>query len=223
MNKLSNYKELRNNKSLFDEAMSTDVLNNLGNPLDALSRLVDFEQFRPTLESALFTGERKSKAGRPPFDCVLMFKVLFLQRYYGLGDHQIQYQIIDRTSFRNFLRIRDVRDVPDEKTVWNYKEMLTRGKVYDKLFNDFRASLDKMGFQFNEGRIIDASFVVAPRQRNTREENKAIKEGRGASCGMTSPTRRATRTLMPAGRRNEARSSTDIRCMPRRIKGTRWY
>ncbi len=56
MNKLSNYKELRNNKSLFDEAMSTDVLNNLGNPLDALSRLVDFEQFRPTLESALFTG-----------------------------------------------------------------------------------------------------------------------------------------------------------------------
>jgi IS5 family transposase len=91
MNKLSNYKELRNNKSLFDEAMSTDVLNNLGNPLDALSRLVDFEQFRPTLESALFTGERKSKAGRPPFDCVLMFKVLFLQRYYGLGDHQIQY------------------------------------------------------------------------------------------------------------------------------------
>jgi IS5 family transposase len=117
MNKLSNYKELRNNKSLFDEAMSTDVLNNLGNPLDALSRLVDFEQFRPTLESALFTGERKSKAGRPPFDCVLMFKVLFLQRYYGLGDHQIQYQIIDRTSFRNFLRIRDVRDVPDEKTV----------------------------------------------------------------------------------------------------------
>ena len=62
MNKLSNYKELRNNKSLFDEAMSTDVLNNLGNPLDALSRLVDFEQFRPTLESALFTGERKEQS-----------------------------------------------------------------------------------------------------------------------------------------------------------------
>jgi IS5 family transposase len=66
---------------------------------------------------ALFTGERKSKACRPPFDCILMFKVLFLQRYYGLGDHQIQYQIIDRTSFRKFLGIRDVRDVPDEKTV----------------------------------------------------------------------------------------------------------
>lgn len=191
MNKLSNYKELRNNKSLFDEAMSTDVLNNLGNPLDALSRLVDFEQFRQTLESALFTGERKSKAGRPPFDCVLMFKVLFLQRYYGLGDHQIQYQIIDRTSFRNFLRIRDVRDVPDEKTVWNYKEMLTRGKVYDKLFNDFRASLDKMGFQFNEGRIIDASFVVAPRQRNTREENKAIKEGRGSELWNDKPHKKS--------------------------------
>mgnify|MGYP003437533066 CR=1 FL=1 len=99
MNKLSNYKELRNNKSLFDEAMSTDVLNNLGNPLDALSRLVDFEQFRPTLESALFTGERKSKAGRPPFDCVLMFKVLFLQLYYGQSEQQIRFLISDRSSY----------------------------------------------------------------------------------------------------------------------------
>jgi hypothetical protein len=52
-------------------------------------------------------------------------------------------------------------------------------KSITELFDDFRASLDEMGFQFTEGRIIDASFVVAPRQRNTREENKAIKEGRG--------------------------------------------
>jgi hypothetical protein len=28
---------------------------------------------------------------RKPIDAVLMFKVIFLQRYYGLGDHQIQY------------------------------------------------------------------------------------------------------------------------------------
>lgn len=61
-----------------------------------LSQYVDFEIFRPTLESALFTLERKSNAGRPPIDCVLMFKILFLQRYYGLSD----YQIVDRTSFR---------------------------------------------------------------------------------------------------------------------------
>jgi hypothetical protein len=31
----------------------------------------------------------------------------------------------------------------------------------------------------NVGKMIDASFAIAPRQRNTRDENKAIKEGRG--------------------------------------------
>ena len=46
-----------------------------------------------------FYRERKSNAGRPPIDCVLMFKVLFLQRYYGLSDHQIEYQIVDRNEF----------------------------------------------------------------------------------------------------------------------------
>ena len=51
----------------------------MGNPLEVLSQYVDFEILRPTLESASFTGERKSNAGRPPIDCVLMFKVLFLQ------------------------------------------------------------------------------------------------------------------------------------------------
>src|SRR5574344_2826282 len=178
-------------ENLFEEEFTIDALSQMGNPLERLAALVDFEMFRPALEEVLVKKDCKTPAGRPQIDVVLMFKVIFLQRYYGLGDHQIQYQIIDRTSFRNFLRIRDVRDFSDEKTVWNYKEMLTRGKVYDKLFNDFRASLDKMGFQFNEGRIIDASFVVAPRQRNTREENKAIKEGRGSELWNDKPHKKS--------------------------------
>ena len=59
----------------------------------------------------------KTPAGRPQIDVVLMFKVIFLLRYYGLGDHRIQYQIIDRTSFCLFLDIHTVAKVPDEKTV----------------------------------------------------------------------------------------------------------
>ena len=69
-----------------------------------------------------------------------MFKVLFLQRYYGLSDHQIEYQIVDRTSFRKFLGIECVDDVPDEKTVWKYRELLTNTGVYDKLFRNFIVS-----------------------------------------------------------------------------------
>jgi len=186
MNKLSRYRKLRYNQ-LFESENRELRLNEMGNPLEVLSQYVDFEIFRPTLESALFTGERKSNAGRPPIDCVLMFKVLFLQRYYGLSDHQIEYQIVDRTSFRKFLGIECVDDVPDEKTVWKYRELLTNTGVYDKLFSEFHSFMESKGLQFNEGRIIDASFVIAPRQRNTRDENEQIKQGAGNKLWNDNP------------------------------------
>ena len=168
-------------ESLFEEELSLEALSAMGNPLEQVSALVDFELFRPSLEKALLCEQRKSPAGRKPIDVVLMFKVIFLQRYYGLGDHQIEYQIIDRTSFRKFLGIRTVHEVPDEKTVWACKDKLAKAGVFDSLFDDFRRMLDAKDLSFNEGKIIDATFVEAPRQRNTRVENAAIKEGNGDS------------------------------------------
>lgn len=178
-------------ESLFEEEYTLEALSAMGNPLEQVSALVDFELFRPTLEKALLTEECKTSAGRRPIDVVLMFKVIFLQRYYGLGDHQIEYQIIDRTSFRQFLGIRNVNDVPDEKTVWACKDKLVKAGVFDMLFDDFRKVLDDKGLSFNEGKIIDATFVEAPKQRNTREENATIKEGNGDSLWNDKPHKKS--------------------------------
>lgn len=187
MKKHQTYKKNAAGKGLFDERFSAEKLSELGNPLAELSRLVDFEMFRPTLEAALFTEERKGPAGRRPTDCVLMFKILVLQRYYGLGDRQTQYQIIDRSSFREFLGICDVGDVPDEKTVWAFRERLVKAGAFDALFDSFSAFLGDKGLSLSEGRIVDASFVVAPRQRNTHAENKQIKEGCGGELWADKP------------------------------------
>lgn len=163
--------------SLFEEEFTVEALSQMGNSLERLSSLVDFEMFRAVLEDVLLAKECKTPAGRKPIDVVLMFKVIFLQRYYGLGEHQIQYQIIDRTSFRQFLGIHTVAEIPDEKTVWACRDKLGKAGTFDLLFDEFRAYLDSLGLSFNEGKIIDATFVETPRQRNTRDENKQIKEG----------------------------------------------
>lgn len=102
---------------------------------------------------------------------------MFLQRLYGLSDEQAEYQIKDRTSFRNFIGIFTVDEVPDARTIWKYREELTRNGAYDELFRCFYGHLQSLGLIVNEGKIIDASFVVSPRQRNTREENEVIKKG----------------------------------------------
>lgn len=47
----------------------------------------------------------------------------------------------------------------------------------------------------NEGKIIDASFVVAPRQRYTKEENKKIKEGKGAELWKDQPHKKCQKDV----------------------------
>ena len=71
------------------------LLEKLGAPLPKLSVLVDWDGFRPLL-NRIRQKERKSAAGCKPFDVVLMFKILFLQSFYGLVDDPTEYQIRDR-------------------------------------------------------------------------------------------------------------------------------
>ncbi|MGC9355531.1 MAG: IS5/IS1182 family transposase, partial [Mariniphaga sp.] len=44
------------------------------------------------------------------------------------------------------------------------------------LFTTFNETLDAAGVFANEAKMVDASFMESPRQRNSREENKYIKE-----------------------------------------------
>jgi len=147
-----------------------------GDPLPKLKNLVDWERFRPELE-AVRDRERKSNAGRKPFDVILMFKVLVLQSLYNLSDEKIEFQIRDRLSFMRFLGLSLGDAVPDEKTIWLFREQLTEARVIKRLFKEFDDFLEDKGFCARRGQIIDASIVEAPRQRNSRQENQQIKAG----------------------------------------------
>jgi IS5 family transposase len=177
-------------RSLFDEEFITEQLSAIGNPLEIISKVIDFEMFRPTLESKLLNTEKINNAGAKQFDVVMMFKILLLQRYYGLGDTQTEYQILDRISFKNFLCLASGDKIPDEKTVWAFRENATNTGVIEELFAQFKTYLDSKGLIFNEGQLVDASFTIAPRQRNTREENEKIKKGEGADLWNDEPNKK---------------------------------
>lgn len=178
------------NRTLFDEQDSVSKLSEIGNPLELISKVVEFEMFRGYLEEKLLNTNKKNNAGAKPYDVVMMFKIMILQRYYGLGDTQIEYQIIDRISFKIFLGLESGDKVPDEKTVWAFRENITNQGVVEDIFTQFTNFLERKGLIMNQGKMIDASFTIAPRQRNTREENKRINEGQGKELWKDQPNKK---------------------------------
>ena len=138
--------------------------------------MVDWELFREDL-SVIRHIERKSKAGRKPYDVVLMFKILILGTLYNLGDDSLEFQIRDRLTFMRFLGLSLGDRVPDAKTIWLFRDQLIHAGLAKPLFERFSAYLQSNGFRARKGQIVDASLVSVPVQRNTREENQQIKEG----------------------------------------------
>jgi IS5 family transposase len=178
----------------WDQDFRLTKLSQLGDPLERLNEGIDFEIFRELLESRLIKLA-KAPGGRPPYDYVLMFKILILQRYYNLSDEQIEFQINDRLSFMRFLDLTISDDIPDSRTVWNFREQITALGLVEDLFALFLDKLNALGLIINEGKIIDASFVEVPRQRNKIAENEQIKSGNGAELWNDSPKKKSQKDI----------------------------
>lgn len=145
-----------------------------------LRELIDWEYFRPVLEEITgYATKDWSKGGRQPFDPVFMFKVLVLQKYHSLSDEGVEKEIADRYSFLAFLDLRPGDEIPDANTIWDFKKLIEKDNRDGsrKLFDAFQITLTSQGLIAKVGSIVDASFIDAPRQHNTREQNQKIKAG----------------------------------------------
>jgi len=164
-------------KGFFDESDRLIELSRLGDPLEKLNRHINWEGLRGILNRTL-KNEEQDPGGRPPFDYVMMFKILVLQKLYNMADDKTEYQIKDRLSFQRFLGLQLCDTVPDAKTIWHLREELNKAEILDTVFYRFVEQLEKQGIITRSGSIVDATFVDVPRQRNKKEENKEIKEGK---------------------------------------------
>ncbi|MCP4970095.1 MAG: IS5 family transposase [Arcobacter sp.] len=161
---------------LFDYEFQLEKINKHQPPLQKLDKIIDWQVFREPIEKALKNDNRKSNAGRKPYDKLLMFKIIILQRYYNLSDEQTEFQIKDRLSFLQFLGLQIGDNVPDEKTIWLFKEQLKDKDLTKKLFELFTGKLIINGVIAKEGTMVDASFVSVPKQRNKKSDNDIIKK-----------------------------------------------
>lgn len=162
--------------SIYEQFRRSDKLIKFSDPLGELNTRINIEAFRKRLESAV-RKEAKGPGGRPPFDVVLMFKILIVGVMHQLSDDQLELRIYDSYFVQKFLQLDSDDRIPDAKTIWAFRQALTQSGVIDQLFADFDSMLTRSGVTYSKGIIVDAKIIEIPKQRNTREENVKVKNG----------------------------------------------
>lgn len=162
--------------SIFDESNRLEKLNKQGNFLKMIDEIVDFNIFRPTLDRTI-PRTVNPKGGRPSYDSLLMFKILIIKRLFNLSYDETEFQINDRLTFMNFLGLHIEDKVPDANTIWLYENMLSEGGVGEKLFEIFNEQIAAKGYITKTGSIVDATFIEAPKRKNTAEQREQLKNG----------------------------------------------
>jgi Transposase domain (DUF772) len=203
----------------FDVDERYAALSSAGDPLARLALVVEFELFRADLAAALERSDR-ARGGRPPYDPVLMFKVLVLQTLYTLSDEQTEYQIRDRLSFMRFVGLALEDRVPDGKTIWLFREQLTKAGAVERLFarsiascarpvispwagrSSMPPSLRRAGLGSRGVRRQRSKVVACPRAGRRRSARRWIPRAAGRSSGA------AGDRLTEAGFRNGPRPSS---------------
>ena len=149
--------------------------------------MIDFEMFRPTLEAAVL-NKNKGKRGAKPYDLILLLKMSYLQEIHNLSYKQTEKECIDRYSFREFLDIDNLKDIPDANSLWNFHQKLEKNDVMRQIFDKLHSLLEEEGVILNEGKIVDATRITVPKkhkktkryaENNTidnNENDKKIKE-----------------------------------------------
>jgi len=131
--------------------------------------VVPFELFRPRLKAALEAGglrtadgARKSAAGRKPWDEVLIFKHVLSQSKGCWCCRRFTTCRTTRPSISCATGCRSCASLalgwrtlfPDAKTLWLYREALTKAGAVEGRFNQFDAYLKDRGYLAMGGLVV---------------------------------------------------------------------
>lgn len=148
-----------------------EKVRGLGDRLELMKRHISWEPFRKMVAKVFF--DNKEQGGRPHTDEIVVVRTMLLQAWYGISDEELEFQINDRISFRNFLDFPEA--IPDFSTIWKIRERLQEAGVDKEIWHALQQQLDQQGFVIKKGVIQDASFIEADLGRKRYAKEKQAK------------------------------------------------
>jgi len=157
----------------FGAMESYKKISRLGDRLIKVNVAINWEAFRPIIRKAYYDNQA---GGRPHTDEVIIIKCLMLQSWYGLSDPELEFQINDRISFKNFLGYPET--MPDFTTIWKARERLQKKGLDKKIWKQLQNQLENKGFTIKKGVMQDATFIESDTgKKRMHYEKKAKKKG----------------------------------------------
>jgi IS5 family transposase len=115
----------------------------------------------------------KAGNGRQPMPMERMLRVYFMQQWYTLSDPAMEDSLYDIESMRRFAGIDIQADViPDETTILNFRHLLEKHNLTEKLFEKTQRYLTEKGLLLREGTIVDATIINAPSSTKNRDKTR---------------------------------------------------
>jgi IS5 family transposase len=112
-------------------------------------------------------------AGRRPIGIDRMLRIHFLQHWFELSDPGVEEALYDSRAMRQFVGIDLGKEpVPDESTVLQFRHLMERHQLGDKLFNLVNEYLAQNGLKVNRGTIVDATIINAPTSTKNKEKSR---------------------------------------------------
>ena len=142
----------------FEQSMlkqAYERVHGLGDRLAFIKETIDWEPFRPIIASVY--NDNKETGGRPHTDELVLARGTVLQHLYNLSDEELEFQLEDRLSFKNFIGFTE--NVPDYSTFWYARERLQKSGADKIIWKKFQQQLNEKGYEAKKGSIQDASYV----------------------------------------------------------------
>jgi IS5 family transposase len=130
--------------------------------LDKIDQFIDWKHVEKLLKKKY--KKTMSADGRPAYPPLPMFKLLLLQRWYGLSDPGLEEALNDRISFIRFSGFSLTSSLPDHSTICRFRNNLLELGLYEKLFGEIIKQLESKGLLVREGAILDATIVESSRR-----------------------------------------------------------
>ena len=169
------YKKMKKNLGFADLALASSMKHNRSlKNMEKLNQSIDWNRINTILLSHYTVGT--ASEGADAYPPLLLYKCLLLQKWFHIdSDPELENQINDRLSFKNFLDLSFSKASPDHSTFSRFRARLSK-KAMDQINSEILRQFEAQGLTINEGIAVDARLVKSASRPISNDKIKEVRD-----------------------------------------------